>query len=203
MSTNPPAAPPRPLALTWIWFIFLGLVCTLLGVIGAIDLTVTEFLSAFGVLLFGFLFLIAGGVQIVGGLFVRPWPSAVLQVLCGILYGVAGSFAISEPKLATSIFTLLLAIALILGGAVRVVLAFQHLRTFTWIALAFGGILTMFVGAYILLGWPGDSVWVIGMFFALDLIFQGFSWLAMGANLRALDQAIRAGVHVEITDKRK
>ena len=194
MSTNPPAAP----TLSWIWYVIVGAVCTLLGVVGVVDLGMAYLLTEYSVLFFGFLLTFAGVAQIVGGLFVRPWTSAILQVLCGILYLAAGGFAIIEPGLAATIYTLLLAIALIVGGATRVILAFLHQRVITWLMLALGGIVTMLVGVYILRRWPWDSAWVIGLFFAIDLIFQGIGWLALGVNLRALDRAVRAGVPVEI-----
>jgi uncharacterized membrane protein HdeD (DUF308 family) len=194
VSTNPPAAP----TLSWIWYVILGAVCTLLGIVGVVDLGMAYVLTEYSVLLFGFLFTFAGIAQMVGGLFVRPLTSAVLQILCGILYLAAGGFAIIEPGLAATIYTLLLAIALIVGGAMRVVLAFLHQRVITWLMLALGGIVTMLVGVYILRRWPWDSAWVIGVFFAIDLIFQGSSWIALGINLRALDRATRAGVPVEI-----
>jgi uncharacterized membrane protein HdeD (DUF308 family) len=196
VSTNPPAAPTLP-TLPWIWFLLLGAVCLLLGIVGVVDLSLTEILTLYSVFLFGILFTIAGVAQIVGGLFVRPWISAVLQILCGILYLAAGGFAITEPGLAASIYTLLLAIALIVGGGLRVLQAFLHRRVLTWLMLAFGGLVSMLVGVYIFKRWPWDSTWVIGLFFAIDLIFQGVSWLALGVNLRALDRAIRAGVEVE------
>ncbi len=201
MSTNPPAASALPTD-TWIWFIVLGAICTLLGIVGVVDLTVTELLTAYGVLLFGFLFTIAGVAQIIGGLFVRPWASAILQILCGVLYVAAGGFTITEPRLFETVLTLLLAIALIFGGAFRVVLAFLQMRVLAWLLLAFAGIVTMLVGIMILRRWPWDSTWVIGLFFAIDLIFQGSSWLALGVNLRALDRAVRAGVPVEIRNQR-
>jgi uncharacterized membrane protein HdeD (DUF308 family) len=202
VSTNPPAAPALP-TLSWVWFIIIGAICTVLGLVGVVNVGMAYALTFYTVFLFGFLFTFAGIAQVVGGLFVRPWTSAILQILCGLLYLAAGGFAIAEPDLAATIYTLLLAIALIVGGAVRVVLAFLHQRVLTWLMLALGGIVTMLVGVYILRRWPWDSTWVIGLFFAIDLIFQGISWIALGANLRAHDQAMRAGVSVEITHQRE
>lgn len=191
------ALPPIP----WFWFILVGAACTVLGIIGAVNLGMTYALTYYSVLFFGVLLMIAGFTQIFGAVFVRPWYGAVLQVLCGVLYLAAGAFAVTNEHLAASVFTLFLAISLIVGGAIRMLLAFLHGRVLSWILLALGGFIAMWVGAYVLMRWPWDSNWVIGLFFAIDLIFMGISWLAMGVNLRALDRAMRSGIPVDIVER--
>jgi uncharacterized membrane protein HdeD (DUF308 family) len=36
----------------------------------------------------------------------------------------------------------------------------------------------------ILAQWPTSSLWVLGMFLGIDMLFAGSSWLAMGLALR-------------------
>ena len=36
------------------------------------------------------------------------------------------------------------------------------------------------LGLMIITGWPYDSLWVLGMFLGIDLIFQGFAYVAIG-----------------------
>ena len=47
------------------------------------------------------------------------------------------------------------------------------------------GVLTVLAGIVIAVGWPVNSVWVLGMFLAIDLMFQGWSYIAFGLALRA------------------
>jgi uncharacterized membrane protein HdeD (DUF308 family) len=182
----------------WFLFLLLGVLCTILGIAGIVNLSLTFTLGAYSVLFFGILFLINGISHILSGIFTRPLSSGILEILCGILYVLAGIFVITEPFLAAGIYTLILAISLIASGAVRVMMAFLHRRFGAWLVVVLGGVLTMVVGIYILSRWPWDSVWVIGLFFAIDLFMQGISWIALGVNLRAAVVAERAGVPTEV-----
>jgi uncharacterized membrane protein HdeD (DUF308 family) len=65
------------------------------------------------------------------------------------------------------------------------VLAFLHRRVLSWLAVFVSGLITLLVGVFVLNRWPWDSAWVIGLFFAIDLISQGMSWLALGFHIRA------------------
>ncbi|RUV11409.1 HdeD family acid-resistance protein, partial [Mesorhizobium sp. M5C.F.Ca.IN.020.32.2.1] len=39
-------------------------------------------------------------------------------------------------------------------------------------------------GLVIAMGWPVNSVWVLGLFLAVDLIFQGWAFIAVGLALK-------------------
>lgn len=186
MATSlPPTPQPEmvPVQISWIWYFNLGLVFLLLGVAG-LGMTVT--LTYLSVLFGGILLIVAGIVQIAGSPFVRAGVGSFLvQVLCGLLYLGAGVLAITDPELVSAVFTLWIAVSLIVTGVARVLLAFLHRRFLGWLAMMLGGVLTMALGVYILNRWPWDSAWVIGLFFAIDLISQGISWIALGLNIRA------------------
>jgi uncharacterized membrane protein HdeD (DUF308 family) len=201
VSTNPPAGNAPVPSLPWIWFVLLGAVCTVLGIIGMVDVSVMLTLTDYGVLFFGIWIAIAGAASIIGAFFVRPWFNSAIQILSGMLYLVAGAFVCALPDKAEILLTLLLAISFIISGALRVIVAFRHRQAFSWIFLAFGGLITMLVGIYIFRRWPWDSAWVIGLFIAIDLFVQGVSWLALGFNLRIVDRAMRAGLPVEFNKR--
>jgi len=48
----------------------------------------------------------------------------------------------------------------------------------------FSGVLSLAVGAFILVQWPASSLWVIGTFLGVDLVFAGASWIGVGLTLR-------------------
>ncbi len=198
MSTSPPLEPAPPLpAIPWFWFVFLGAICLILGLVGVTHLGMAYALTQYSVLIFGILMTIAGASYMIGAVFVRPLIAGLLQFGCGALYLVAGIFAIVEPRLAAEIYTLIIAISLIVSGIMRFVLSFLHRRAITWLGMALGGFITIIVGVYILRRWPWDSLWVIGLFLAIDLLIQGISWVVLGFNLRKVSQAMRAGMPME------
>ena len=44
----------------------------------------------------------------------------------------------------------------------------------------------MTLGVLIWQGWPASSLWVIGLFVGINLIFRGFNWIALGLALHSL-----------------
>lgn len=47
------------------------------------------------------------------------------------------------------------------------------------------GVLTTLVGIIFLLGWPVNSLWLLGVVLAIDLIFHGVSEILFGLALKA------------------
>src|SRR5690242_2532195 len=155
MSTSPPLEPAPPLpAIPWFWFVFVGAICLIVGLVGVVNLGVAELITAYGILIFGILMTIAGASYMIGAVFARPLIAALLQFGCGALYLVAGIFAIVEPLLAAEIYTLIIAISLIVSGVMRLLLSFTHRQAITWLGMALGGFITILVGVYILRRWP-------------------------------------------------
>jgi uncharacterized membrane protein HdeD (DUF308 family) len=180
----PPAAETEmvPLEIPWYAYAGIGAIFVLLGVVG---LGMTFALTMYSILMGGILLVVGGVSQIVSGFTTRIGSGALLHMACGLLYLLAGVFAISDPELASVVLTLLLSVSLLVTGMTRMVLAFLHRRVLSWLAVFVSGLITLLVGVFVLNRWPWDSAWVIGLFFAIDLISQGMSWLALGFHIRA------------------
>jgi uncharacterized membrane protein HdeD (DUF308 family) len=86
---------------------------------------------------------------------------------------------------ASTFLTLLLAFSLIFAGALRVSVGFGARPEKGWGWIVAAGVLTLLAGVVIAIGWPVNSVWVLGLFLAVDLMFQGWSYIAFGLALRA------------------
>jgi uncharacterized membrane protein HdeD (DUF308 family) len=95
--------------------------------------------------------------------------------LIALLYVVAGLMIITRPLLASMLLTGALAGMLLLIGVLRCVMAIQHRAMQGWAWALVGGIVTVLLGLMILSKWPADSLWVIGLFLAIELIVQGWS----------------------------
>lgn len=186
MST--PSAPQKPLLAAgslshkWGWFIILGIVMLMLGGVAFGNLLFATVATVYYV---GILILIAGVIEIIHAFSVQTWKSFFFWLLSGILYAVAGVLTFMNPILASSVFTLCLAIALIASGFFRMCVAFQSRNVKGWGWLFFGALITALAGILIAARWPIDSLWILGMFLAIDLVFQGWSMIALGFGLKA------------------
>lgn len=163
------------------WFIALGVIVFLAGGLAAANLFAATVIS---VLFVGGMMIAGGILEIVHAFGIKSWGSFILWFLTGVLYTIAGILTFYNPLLATAILTLLIAISLIAAGVTRIWagISQRHSRGWAWMVAA--GILTLLVGLLIMLRWPVNSLWVLGIFLAVDLMFQGLAYITYGLGLR-------------------
>ena len=169
------------LRMKWGWFVGIGLLLLICGAAALADLMVATVVSVYYV---GMLMILGGVLSIAHGFQVKGWESSVLWALGGALYVLAGFFAFLNPVLASAALTLMLAAALIVTGVVRLIVGFRMrgMPGSGWIL--FAGAVTALAGIVIAVGWPVNSLWILGAFLAIDLFMQGWSLLFLGLALR-------------------
>ncbi len=170
----------------WGWLVALGVLMLVLGGIAFGNLFIATVVAVYFV---GWLMLIAGAIEIVHAFGVKTWGGFFFWLLAGLLYAIAGVVAFSNPLLASAVLTLLLAASLVASGVVRGWIGFKHWshKGSGWILAA--AIITTLAGIVIAIGWPTNSLWVLGMFLAIDMIFQGWTCVALGLALKSGDKA--------------
>jgi len=169
----------------WRWLLALGILFIILGTVG-IGMAVT--LTVASLLVFGFLLLAGGVMQLIQAFKNQGWKSRLWHVVLGALYILGGIEVLNNPLLASKILTLFLAATFIAIGIVRVVMALQHRGTAGWFWALLGGIISVVLGGLIWSSWPVSALWLIGMFVAIDLIVSGWSYvfLALAARRQAV-----------------
>lgn len=167
----------------WGWLLALGILSIILGTIG---LWMTFALTLAGVLLFGVLLLVGGIFQVVDAFKCKGWKGTALHVLIGLIYVAAGAIAIWDPLGAAVALTLLIGAAFIAVGILRLVMAIQHRGARGWGWALAGGIISLILGVLIILGWPVSGLWVIGVFIAIELIVNGWTYLFIALAARRM-----------------
>lgn len=162
------------------WLIVLGIALVALGGLAFANLYAASIATIYYV---GVLMIAGAAVQMVLAFPVNDWHRAAFLIGGAIFYGLAGLFAFMDPLLASVIVTLLLAAMLLASGIVRVILALRERPRGSWSLLLATGVLTILMGLIVMAGWPVNSLWVLGLFLAADLIAQGLGWLFVGIAL--------------------
>jgi uncharacterized membrane protein HdeD (DUF308 family) len=170
--------------IKWRWLLGLGILFVLLGTIG---LAASFALTMASVVFFGILLLIGGGYQFADAFRYAGWNSRFNHILIAILYVIGGIIIVNDPMGASSIFTLLIAGALVAIGIVRIYMALQMKPITGWGWLLFGGIATLILGILIVAQWPLSGLWVIGMFIAIDMLFAGWGMVMLALAARNLE----------------
>jgi uncharacterized membrane protein HdeD (DUF308 family) len=165
----------------WGWFVALGVLLLIFGVIAFGNLVIATVASVYVV---GTLMLVAGIVEIAHAFGVKDWSGFFWWLLSGLLYAIAGFLAFYNPLLASAVLTFLLAVSLVASGLLRLWVGLKNRQASGWGWIVAAGIVTALAGLIIALGWPVNSLWVLGLFLAIDLIFQGWTFIAFGLALR-------------------
>ena len=179
LSTNAEAV--GVLRANWVWFVALGALFVLAGVIALGSLVAATIATVWVI---GVMMLAAGVVEILHGLRAQAWGRFLWGILSGALYILGGIFAIVDPFLASSAITLLIGLALIVGGAVRIVLGIELRHAESWVWVVLGGVVTLLCGVLIASRWPFSSLWVIGALIGVNLVIHGVTWIQFGLVLR-------------------
>lgn len=177
-----PGLPPTGQNLRSGWFIGLGVVFLILGILAFIDTAVTTMASMVFV---GFMLIIAGVAQLAQSFVHRIGTrNTWLTALVGALYIIGGFMLIEEPLVGSTFFTALLAGALIFAGVARAAWAAGHRMLANWWGVLLSGIVALLTGILVYVTLPWSGVWLIGTFIAIELIVSGVSAIAFGMALK-------------------
>ncbi|ETR77554.1 HdeD protein [Afipia sp. P52-10] len=181
-SIAPPASTDlTPLRSKWGWIVALGIVYAIAGLIALGSVATATLASVFVV---GIMMIVAGVAEVFNAFQIKTWGRFLLWVLIGLLYIVGGFVTFQNPILAAVLLTLILGATLVASGVMRIVLAFSVKGEAAWGWILLSGIITLLLGVLILLRWPISSIYILGMFLGIDLIFAGAGWIGLGLGLR-------------------
>ncbi|OWV92443.1 hypothetical protein ATY78_02625 [Rhizobium sp. R635] len=173
--------PTSSLQSKWIWFVGLGVLLLVCGLIALGNLMLATVVSVYYV---GMLMLFGGVIYLVHAFQVRGWDHVLFWALSGLLYVLAGICAFINPILTSAALTLFLAIALLIAGVFRTWVGRRMKPAKGWGWIVASGVTTALAGFVIALGWPVNSLWILGLFLAADLILQGWTMIAFGFGIR-------------------
>jgi uncharacterized membrane protein HdeD (DUF308 family) len=176
----------QALRASWGWLLALGVAMVVLGTI-AIGYACTVSITLAATWLFGLLTMAAGIAQIVGAFSVGRWSGMMLHLLLGILYAVVGYMIFEQPLQSALELTLIIALFLMIGGIFRAVSALTH-RFPGWGWVLLNGVVTALLGLLIYKQWPGSGLWFIGLYIGIDLLLNGWMWVALALALRKLPE---------------
>ncbi len=167
------------------WYLGIGILLVLFGILLLASL---PFATLSVVFLFGILMMIGGILHFFAAFKIFRGGSRWLWALFGILYLVAGYYAFSTPVKTAIVLTNILAIFLIIAGVIRSVNAFILKPLIGWGWILLSGLLTLATGIIILMS-PDAPFWVLGLFLAVDILFQGVNYLTLAAAIKRIPKS--------------
>lgn len=178
------------LRANWGWFVALGVVFVVLGFIALANLLLSTVATALYV---GALVLVGGVVQVIHAFRVKTWGRFFFWLLAGILYAVAGGLMMYQPLLAAGVITLLLGVSLAVEGGFRIAAGIGARPSKGWGWIVVSGLATLLLGIVIVVGWPLNTLFLLGLFLGIDLVINGVGTILFGFALREKGQTGASG----------
>ena len=121
-----------------------------------------------------------------GTLFGHRVPGFWWSMLSAVLAIVAGGLLVWSPIGGVLSLTFLLSVYFLVDGFASIMFAIDHRRHYskTWGWLLASGVFDLLLAGLIILGLPGTAAWVIGLVVGIDLVFGGWSLIAVALGAR-------------------
>lgn len=185
------AAEVEALRRSWGWFLLWGVLLIAAGIAAVAYPMLATVVS---VQMFGILLLVAAGGQLAGAFAARGWGGVFLSVVCAALYLFAGMVLLERPLLGAAGYTLFLAMLFLAAGAARIAAGLLH-RFSGWGWAVVSGLVSGLLAVLIWQDMPGSTLWVIGTFVGIDLLFAGWSWVMLALGVRHIPAQGPASTH--------
>ena len=179
---NPFVAGIEEVRASWGWFLFLGIVLTILGV-ACIALDVSATFAT--VLVFGWILLISGVFALVHAFRIGTWSGFFLYLLSALFRGFTGYLLVRYPLAGAETLTLVLASFFIVGGLFRTIgSAMAKFPRWGWAVVS--GVVSVVLGIMLLAQMPISGIWFIGFAIGVDLIFDGVAMMGFASAIHSL-----------------
>ena len=175
------------------WSIFLGFLTAAIGIVMIVYPLAT---ATFSTLALGWALIFAGAAQAFFAFSSDSAGNFFLNLLLGILYGIAGIALVAFPPAGVVTLTWVIGVMLIADAVVEMVLAFslpagEGRGWFIASSVASG-----LLGIMVIAEWPASSGWTIGTLVGVAVLFNGISRIVISATIRhgvkAADQLLHA-----------
>ena len=185
MTAHPLLAGLESARRNWGWFLVLGIVLVLLGTFLVVAPATGTILSIFWI---GCMLLGAAGFELISAFQSRGWGGFFLNLAEAVLFGWAGLIMIRHPVGVAPWLTLMLAAYFPASGIFQLAAGIAApLPNRIWVILS--GIVGIILGIMIWNEWPEGSLFYIGLFVGIDLIFRGWSWVIFAFAARRIPLA--------------
>jgi len=180
-SIDPAARFTRELRDNRIWLLAFGILLVLLGGTAVLFPVLASYATNLTV---GFILAASGAVDLARSARMRTRKGLLLSLLNGALMLIIGVLLILFPLPGVLTLALIVSTFFLIGGVLRILLALQLQPFDHWGWLLASGILALLLGLLILLQWPTQATWVIGVLVGIDLLFAGFTSVALALSVR-------------------
>jgi uncharacterized membrane protein HdeD (DUF308 family) len=150
--------------------------------VGLLALSSPLLFSFLIVQLLGVFALVSGVISLLIAIFGKDVAPRGLNAIFALVRIGAGLALLSCVRSGLNLITLVFAVYLIVEGIFGIFGAFKIRERRGWIFMLLNGTVTMVLGLMVYAHLPSGSAWILGLFFGINLLFNGFSQLMLGLS---------------------
>ena len=152
---------------------FSAIAGALLIVLGAVGIFLPSFISLEITLLLSALLLIGGIFWLIHSIKYRTkeWTEWLKPALLLVIGGLMALY----PMTGIATIGLLLATYLLIDAYSSFIMAYALRHNKGWFWMAFNGFTSFVLATLFLIGWPASSLWLVGLFISISLLFDGIA----------------------------
>jgi uncharacterized membrane protein HdeD (DUF308 family) len=167
----------------WRLFLIEGII---LVVLGSAAILVPPLASLAVALVLGALFLAGGVVGLITTFVGRRAPGFWWALISALIAIVAGLLILGWPVSGVVSLTFVLTAFLVADGVLMILFGLEHRRQLSqrWGWLVANGVLDLLLAAVIVWALPGSAIWALGLIVGIDLVFGGWSLIAVSLAAR-------------------
>ncbi|NDU85551.1 MAG: hypothetical protein G3H99_02945 [Ferrovum sp.] len=159
--------------------LLIGILLIVLGIAGILLPTV---MSLSTVMIIAWLVLAGAGLWAIHTY--KYSPKNVMDWIKPVLLFIFGGLMLIFPAIGVEAVGLLLAFYLLLDAMGSFTMAQSIYPVKGWGWMTFNGVSATLLALLFLIGWPATSLWLVGLYVGISLLFDGFSLVAIGFTLR-------------------
>lgn len=170
---------------SWGRFLILGI---LLIFLGGLCIVKAQTATAFSILALGWVLMFSGVLWFIGSFYAMNWGGFFPYLLNAVLAAVVGYILVRHPTAGAEGVTILIGALFIVGGIYRAIVA-SLLQFPRWGWMLASGLISIFLGVWVMIIWQTVSSFFFGMIIGVDLICDGASLVAFATAIHSLPHA--------------
>jgi uncharacterized membrane protein HdeD (DUF308 family) len=151
-------------------------------IVGLLALSSPLLFSFLIVQLLGVFALVSGVISLLTAIFDKDVAPRGLNAVFALVRIGAGLALLSCVRSGLNLIMLVFAVYLIVEGIFDIFGALKMREQSGRIFMLINGVVTIVLGLMVYAHWPWGSAWVLGLFFGINLLFNGFSQLMLGLS---------------------
>ena len=167
----------------WKLFLTEGIVLVVLGMAAILIPVLASVVIA---VFLGWLFAVGGVVGLIATIMARRAPGFWWSLISALIALLVGLALLSGPVAGAVSITFILTIFLVIDGILMIVFGLEHRKSLSaqWGWLVVNGVVDLVLAGLIVSALPGSAVWALGLIVGIDLLFGGWSLIAVALAAR-------------------